>query len=181
MTTFGAMASTQEVDHTMMPNRTKKIWISAQDLVADGPTLTTTGTAPEQIRQFPLTATGTNGAFGQIPVPADAVAASPLSIEIIYKASSSSTATVVWSVNALAAPTDGSVDIIGAGTTTGINGGDLARTADRVYLETAQILASVSAGSIIRVNVRRLGDDAADTYGGTARLLGIRLLYTADM
>jgi hypothetical protein len=71
-------------------------------------------------------------------------------------------------------------DITAAGTTVAFTGSSAARTASVIVVESAQqLLASVSSGDIIRLNIRRIGADAADTYVGNVNILGWFYDYTA--
>lgn len=42
-------------------------------------------------------------------------------------------------------------------------------------------ISGVAAGENVRVNIRRIGSDGADTATGDMRLYGVKLEYTADM
>lgn len=71
-------------------------------------------------------------------------------------------------------------DCTAAGTTTAWTGSSAVRTANLTYYEPEQTLYTPSAANVlVRVNLRRLGADAADTMTATSRIHGIQIRYTA--
>lgn len=160
----------------------RSIFISKTQMEAD-PSATATssnfGTSPDGYSAWVCADAATRGVFATVELPADAKASSPVNLVIEWTASLSENSTVVqWSVNANARAH--SESLIVAGTTTAFTGISQNRINHTLTQETStEILASADAGELIRLNVRRLGSDAADTYTGDARIVGLRLTYTA--
>lgn len=162
-------------------NITRSFDISMQEATNDGGTLAVVGTVPSAIAGIRLDDGVTDGFYFSRHVPSDAVAGQPLTITIFWVpvATDAGSNAVRWSVEAaaIAAGTDATA----AGTTTAFTGSAAARTANITVVETTtQILAAVNAGEMVKVNVRRLGADAADTYVGNLWVIGVRLNYTAN-
>lgn len=160
---------------------TRSVWILARPgMVTDGSTTTSVGTPPNILPALQLADAAATGGYAGVTMPKDAKATSPLLCTIYWAvgATDASAHAVVWSIEAT--PLVNGSDAGAAGTTTAFTGVNDVKTTALLYVETpTQILASVSADDLIRVNVRRLGADGSDTYTGAARLIGIRLDYTA--
>ena len=158
---------------------TRSIWIDRQDVQADGATATNSGSNPEAYPTFQLADAATQGVYTVRQLPRDAKTASPSSVILWWASSLNENGTAVrFSINAVALAV-GSV-VSGTGTTTAFTGTSANKSSQVLIGEIAtQVLASSSPGDLIRLNVRRLGADALDTYTGTVRLVGIELQYTA--
>ncbi len=144
------------------------------------PANTNVGTVPDRAITVQFADAATTGVYFTQAVPADAKAASPLLLTVIWAPASTDATphTVRWSVDALAMV--GGTLISATGTTTAWTGDSAARTAaDPVYETPVQILASVSAGQAIRMDFRRIGGDGADTYVGATNIIALRFEYTA--
>lgn len=159
---------------------TRSVWVPNAIFSLDSATSSNSGSNPEAYPVRILADATTQGVYVLVQLPKDTKAATALNL-IIWWASdkSESGTTVAWSINAknLVAGDLASA----AGTTTTFTGSSLNRTAAGFIAAetTTQILASVSAGDLLRINARRVGADAADTYTGTVRVLGFELQYTA--
>lgn len=161
---------------------TRSLWLDTRLLITlDGTsTASTGGTAPDAYTMYNLPDAATSGSYGEFLMPTDAKAAQPISAAIYWIAGSADAVahTVRWSFDCLAAVAG--TDFGAAGTTTNFTGSSAARTVGPLVIEAAQqVLASVSANDLIRMNVRRVGADAADTYVGAVKFLGVRLDYAA--
>lgn len=174
----GAPAAHSAEAHTDI---TRSLWVPARpNMVTDGSTTGSKGTLPDSAPTLTLADAATQGAYFVWNVPKDAKAASPLSIEIRWAAGAAvvSSTSVVWSIDALVVA-DGAA-ISAAGTTVQFTGVAAVRADGEYEKETStQILASVSADDLVRIDVRRLGADAADNFTATAHLVGVLLSYTA--
>jgi hypothetical protein len=159
---------------------TRSIWLVPAAGTPDGLTLTQTGSAPNFMDCYSLPNGSTTGAFWTFEVPDDYVSGNP-------------TATIYWSPSA----TDGTAhtvrwqytfkslgsgsDVIAAGTTTTWTGASAARTINLLVKDTTtSVGAAMVAGDICRLEVQRIGADAADTYVGEVRLHAVRIDYTAN-
>jgi len=163
---------------------TRSIWVPASKASStDSGTFVTVGTAPNSIDVVQLADAATQGFYSvECAIPKDASAAQPLNIRIVWgPGSTDGTAhTVRWSVDVLNMAA--AAGIVGAGITTAFTGSSAARTANVMVIETStQIRASVTADDVIRINIRRLGSDGADTYVGAVNVIGFFLDYTASI
>jgi hypothetical protein len=147
----------------------------------DGGTVVQLGSVPDSISVVQLADAATQGFYALFSAaPKDALANQPLNIRIVWSPGSTdaSSHTVRWSVDERNI-TSGST-VAGAGTTTAWTGDSAARTAGVAVIESAhQINATLSADFLIRINIRRVGADAADTYVGAVNVIGFFLDYTA--
>jgi len=72
------------------------------------------------------------------------------------------------------------LEIKSTATITAWTGIAAARTANLLVIESSRALITPSApGNLLRISLRRLGSDAADTYAGAAQVVGMQLTYTA--
>jgi hypothetical protein len=170
-----------EADHT---DSTDYFGISVdKNWTIDGTSSATVlGTAlPAQIPCINLPDAATSGCLSQFLVPKDAVAGQPLSISLRWAAvtTDGTSHAVRWSINAYVMVAGAVVDA--AGTTTVFTGASAARTAKFAVIEAdTQILASVNAGDDVRLNIRRVGADAADTLVSDVRLYKVKVSYTRN-
>lgn len=164
----------------------KSFFIEARVLgaaITDSSTNTTVGTLPDGILSQALADAATQGVFFPIQVPLDYVPATAITYNIYWtpSATDGSAHAVRWSTDVLGALVAGST-VSSAGTTTAWTGTASAKTADQVQIETAQTLvASATAGDIIRTDIRRLGADGADDYVGAVRVIGVKINYTGRL
>lgn len=163
-------------------NRTRRWGLySRGDGLADGATNANVGSVPAALPILRCADAASQGVIYLAHVPMDAVAAQPLNAIVYWapQASVGGTTSVRWEITALVI---NGVAVSGAGTTTTWTSPAQAHTIAVEEAEASQqILASVSAGDRVRIEVRRLGSDGADTMTTGADQIGIQLLYTADM
>jgi hypothetical protein len=165
-------------DHTDI---TRKLLLAAADAGLDGSVLQLWGAAPDATRIVTLANAATQGAFWQFLVPAD-WASGVISVQPIWipSATDGTAHTVRWSMVAasLAAGINSGV----AGTTVAWTGSSAARTQGVVVADTltSTTLTPAAAGDLMRVNLRRVGADGADTYVGDVDLVGLVISYTAS-
>lgn len=177
-------------DHThQLATRTKKLWIPAATMLGIPGTDTTpavTGwntsagaTAGTDYGFWPLKdANAESGATCWVQVPDDW--ASGAITAIVYYTGSATSATngVRWSIRYLQSVI-GTTDMTGAGTSVAWTE-TVGMTQHVVQSSTSQSLWTPAAtGELYRVSVDRLSANAADTYTGTIRLVGLELTYTA--
>jgi hypothetical protein len=162
---------------------TRSIWVMAGEMqsgTGGGTHGTAIGTTPDLIMRISLTDAATVDALFTVQLPADAKAASPLSIALYWApaATDASAHSVRWAIDSLVLAAGSSV--IAAGTTTTFTGVSQANTQNLLVIDTlTQIAASVNAGDVVRIDATRLGADGADTYVGNVNLIGARLDYSA--
>lgn len=150
--------------------------------VVDGGLNTQDGSAPSLAACIQLADAATQGFYFETMVPADAVAAQPLSAAVYFHpdATDAVVHAVQWRFNALALTAGTAANA--AGTTTAFTGAAAAKTSKQMVIEAAQqVLPSVSALQAIRFSVYRLGADAADSYVGAVNVIGVRFDYTASL
>jgi hypothetical protein len=151
-----------------------KLWLPATLGTADGGTLTTVGSAPNAVRTISLADAATQGIWWEFSVPwwwsSLALLVQPLWLPGSTDASAH---TVRWSF--MAKSTAAGSDPTAAGTTQTWTGASAARTANVLVKEAATSTAVTpsAVGDLFQINVRRLGADAADTYVGAVRLVGV--------
>lgn len=163
--------------------KTRKLWLPAQDAALDGSALALLGTVPNAIQIITLADAATQGAFWTFAMPADydSGAGVPIAIAPHWAPAAVDAVahTVRWSTNSIA-PLTGVLSA--AGTTTNFTGVSAARsTIGALQVETAVStgLTPASSGLIVRMNLRRLGADGADTYVGIVHLAGAMIHYPA--
>jgi len=160
-------------DHT---NITRSFFLEVLDVVNDGGTVATRGTAPDALRVVTLADAASTGMSWVFAVPDD-WASGALSCEIFHAGQTTSGGVVRWSIDSQDIAEGAS--IVGAGTSAAFTGATIA-TADLLIIEAAQALETpAAAGDLFRVSVRRLGSDGADSYAASTSLIGIRISYTA--
>ncbi len=163
------------------PTVTKGIFLSTRNALTDSSTASARGTAPDATALTSLADAATQGTtFFPVQIPRDAKPASPLNIVLSWEAGTTdaSAHTVAWSVDALILSSGVAANATGA--TTAFTGTSSAHTQFQMFYEPAtQILASANPGDVIRLNVRRVGADGADTYVGAVEQVGAELQYTA--
>jgi hypothetical protein len=122
----------------------------------------------------------TSGAYWNFLVPADYTSGT-LTFQLSWTPSATDAVahTVRWSVTAKAI--GGGTTITTAGTTTAWTGDSAARTINVTVAETSQDTGvTPSAGNRFRLEIQRIGANAADTYVGAVRLIGVTVFYTAS-
>lgn len=119
----------------------------------------------------------TNGVSGTFLVPVDAASGTQLVVRPIWVPSASASGAVRWEYTL---QHDG-IDITWTPTQITFTGLSGALTANEPLLETGGASGSFveTPGTWVRLGLRRVGGNGADTYSGQAVLLGIQIDYTA--
>lgn len=160
-------------EHT---NITRKFFLPVLDVVNDGGTVATRGTAPDALRVVTLADAASTGMSWVFNVPSD-WASGAMTCEITHAGQTTTGGAVRWTIDSQIVAEGAS--IVAAGTSATFTGATLA-TADLLVIEAAQDLETPTAVTeIMRVNVRRIGGDGADTYAASTSLIGILIGYTA--
>lgn len=145
----------------------------------DGGTNSSVGTAPNLIQRDTLTDGATQGFFLTTMTPRD-WSTGVIQYTILWSPNSTdaSAHSVAWSTDVLEVPAG--TDVTATGTTSTFTGTAAARTQNVLVVESTQTLLTPSAANtLLRVDIRRVGGDVADTYVGNISVVGIRFDYTA--
>lgn len=165
-------------DHT---DRTRKLFLMANDGKLDAATAANLGASPDLTAAIAYADAATQGAFWTFLVPADWTSGN-ITIQPVWSPGSTDAVahTVRWS--AIAKALGAGINVATAGTTVTFTGASAARTASVLVYDTATSLtiAPAAAGDLMRLELRRIGADAADTYVGVVNLIGVIVSYTAD-
>lgn len=177
-----AAAMTNHVHGMPAATVTRTLWVPGNLLIAglDTGTSTPIGTAPDILGAVALADAATQGFHFTIATPND-WSSGAITYTIYWSPGSTDAVahTIRWSTDVLKHVT-GTTLVNAAGTTTAFTGTSLARTVNVLYAELAQTLYTpTTAGELGRVDIRRVGADAADTYVGVVRVHGVLLSYTA--
>jgi hypothetical protein len=165
-------------DHTDI---TRKRFLMANDAKLDVATSVNLGASPNLTPAVAYADAATQGAFWTFQVPDD-WASGVITIQPVWSpgATDGVAHTVRWSMTCktLAA----GVTVTAAGTTVLFTGAPGARTVGVLVYDTATstTLTPAAAGDLFRIELQRIGADAADTYVGVVNLLGIIVSYTAN-
>jgi hypothetical protein len=110
--------------------------------------------------------------------PEDYVAGTTAAIEVFWSPNSSAAGDVVWQLNWKSTPAGSSVAL----SMTSVNLTQASPGSTSVLITTGTSLAIPAAGmvanNLLTVEIRRLGKDSADTYGGRAQVHLVRMRYT---
>lgn len=161
-------------------NITRKFFLGPEDATLDGATFATLGASPDLTRVIAYADGATQGAHWSFMVPADWASGGLTVVPVWSPGATDGTAhTVRWSFKAK--KMDAGSTVTAAGTTTTFTGDSAARTVDVLVYETGSSMnvTPAAAGDLQRIEVRRIGADAADTYVGVVNLLGLIVSYTA--
>jgi hypothetical protein len=137
------------------------------------------GTTPNLIRVCTLAAASTQGIFWMAALPHD-WSTGDLSASIIWSPGSADAVahTVRWTLTSRS--TRGGLAQFNTPSTVTFTGSSAARTQNLTVAEDATALGlSPLTGDLIRLEVQRIGGDGADTYTGTADVIGVLLSYTS--
>jgi hypothetical protein len=137
------------------------------------------GAAPDQTDVIALADAATQGGYWDFMVPLDYV--SGMTFQPVWAPGSTDAVahTVRWTCTARTMVTGAS--IASAGTATTVTGSSAARTASQPVYDTAIAAPQApTAGILYRIDFRRIGADAADTYVGVVNLIGVIVSYTAN-
>lgn len=159
-------------------------WLAAHDAGLDGSSLVTLGAAPDIMNALSLADAATQGGYWTTWLPDD-WDGHQLYVQPVWSPGSSdaSSHAVRWSVDIAPLRGDGGQSPGAGGVTVAFTGAAAVYTATRVVFDTQTATGSVpnitatQPTRLIRVNLRRIGGDAADTYVGTVNLIGVVLGY----
>jgi hypothetical protein len=141
--------------------------------------MATYGADPNEIRGAALDSATTERIRFKWRVPDDWVSGMSLTITWLAAAPGAGAEAVRWSIDY--AYTDDNASAVAAGTNVLFTGVSRVRSANDVQVEAAQAIATgCGAGKIVRVTIKRIGGDAADTLTGDAALLSARFDYTGE-
>jgi hypothetical protein len=158
---------------------TRSLWIPSAFMILDSASATTIGTAPDAIRVAAMADAVTQGVYATFQMPMDAVGGA-VTIRPVW-----SPATTISSSHAVRWQMDirrlNSGDVTAAGTAIAWTENVAAWTAHYVNKPAGQNSDTVqpAAGDVVRLNLRRLGGDAADTATTSVNLIGIIIEYVA--
>lgn len=158
---------------------TRSFLLLPEDCTLDAATLINVGASPNLTRAINYADAATQGAFWTFEVPTDF--ASTLNVRPLWSpgATDAVAHTVRWSITVKILATGS--DVTAAGVTTAFTGTSAARTVNILVTEAAQASgAAPAAGDRMKIELQRIGADAADTYVGAVRLLGLFVEYTAN-
>lgn len=161
-------------------NRSRNFWLNAEGATLDAATFATLGATPNLTRVVAYANAATQGAFWNFLVPSD-WASGTLTVRPLWSPGSTDAVahTVRWRYTTKIMST--SSDITAAGTGVTWTGSSAARTANILVTDTdTDTTITPAAGDRMRIEVERIGADAADTYVGVVNLLGLIVTYTAD-
>lgn len=184
-TSVFAAAADHQHTYTTVPNAhgsaqhtdiARTLFLPVLDVVNDGGTVATRGTAPDALRVITLADAASTGCIWARAVPGD-WASGAITCSIYHAGQTTTTGTVRWTIDAISVAAASSV--VAAGTSASFTGASVT-TADLLVKEAAQTTVTpAAAGDLFRISVRRIGGDGADTYAASTSLIGILLSYTA--
>lgn len=159
---------------------TRASWIAAQHMTLDSGTRVQIGTAPDVVECVALADAATQGAYFTFFVPYDVQTGNAITVQPYWAPGSTDAVahTVRWSYDAKIIGNTNDVTV--AGGTTAWTGISAARTASQLVLDTATSSGAGttwSGGEVVRMSVRRVGADGADSYVGVVNLVGCRVAY----
>ena len=159
--------------------KTRSLWFSYADFISDSAGSVTMGSPPNSVKASALADATTSGVLFCFQMPADAVGGA-VTIRPVWAPNStiSSSHAVRWQMN-IKLLTSG--DVSASGGETAWTEAVSAWTASYVNKAAGQNSGSVqpAAGDVVRLNLRRLGSDAADTATTIVNLIGIIIEYVA--
>lgn len=159
--------------------RSLRMFVPA-DWTLDSGTAVTIGAVPNAIPSTNLANAATQGFYLPFRVPDD-WASGAINATILYSPTATDAVahTIRWQF-VTKEVIAGTTDLTAAGTTSAWTGAAIARTLNLEYAETIHaVLTPTAAGNLVQLNVRRLGSDAANTYTGAVRVIGVVISYTA--
>jgi hypothetical protein len=165
---------------TIYGSRIRSLFIDGSVLRMDAATGVKLGTPPNAIDGVQLADALTSGAYCNFIMPVD-VTTGLVTVRPVWvpNATDGVAHTVRWQMNIKIIS---AADVTAAGTSVAWTGVSAARTINVEVLETGQASTGVSpaANDRVRLEVQRIGGDAADTYVGAVNLIGIRVDYLAN-
>lgn len=158
----------------LSPYKTRSIWIPVSQMTADGATANTRGTAPEGTDVFTCADAASQGVTFTFVTPRDFT---QLMSPVVYWTNPAGVTdkAAKWQFTHRSLLSD----VSSGGTTLSPTPANQTRTASTPAAEqfSGQYLTGPAAGVPMRVNLRRIGGDAADTVGDVVDIYGIRLDY----
>lgn len=165
-------------------DRTRSFMLTPAGAGLDGTALATAAGAvsPNFVPIIRYTDGLRQGAYWTFMVPLD-WASGVITIQPVWAPSVTDTtppSAVRWSMSARDLPAGNT--IINAGTVTTWTGVDANKTLNQHVYDTATStgVTPAAAGGLFRLELERIGGDAADTYVGNVELSGVIVTYTAD-
>lgn len=161
-------------------DRTQTIMLSPNAASLDGATLIAVGASPQLSPAINYADAATSGAYWIVTLP-DYAGGVAVNIRPLWTPAATDAVahTVRWSVTAKEMAS--ASDITAAGTTTAFTGTSAARTVNIAVTENAQSTGVTPAAGAprMRIELQRIGADAADTYVGAVRLFALLVEYTS--
>jgi hypothetical protein len=159
-----------------IPNRTRHVFFDGNYMgISGGATRTVTGT-DVQLNYISLPSTGTSLATGAFVIPADWVSGN-VTVKIWWSSSATS-GDVRFNLRTLARASGEAINAspeVDTELTVSAPGGS-----NEIQVTTLSSAVPVSAGDMLMLNVRRLGDHAEDTMSASVQLFNVEIEYTAD-
>jgi hypothetical protein len=160
--------------------RTRSLFIDGSVLRVDAATGVKLGSPPNAVDGVQLADALTSGAYCNFVMPVDVITGT-VTIRPVWvpNATDAVAHTVKWQMNIRIIS---AADVTAAGTSVAWTGDSAARTVNVEVLETGQASTGVSpaANDRMRLEIQRVGADAADTYVGAVNLIGVRIDYSAN-
>lgn len=161
-------------------NITRSLYLRGKDAGLDSGTAAVIGTTPNIIAVLALADAATEGGYWTFGLPSD-WASGDLTAQIIWSpgATDATPHTVRWTMTARMIRD--ALAEFDAPVTTTFTGASAARTQDTTVFDTVTAMGlSPVAGDLCRLEIERIGADAADTYVGVVNLIGVIVSYTAN-
>jgi hypothetical protein len=165
-------------DHTDV---SRSIFKPAREFFSDAAAASATaGALPDAWAYHRLDDAATQGFFGLMGAPDDIKNGSSVSMRVVWVANATTSGNVRWSVNTLVLADGANATATGT-TTTATGDSTSSKTAAYKYTDNiGTVFSSVSKGDVLRISIRRVGGDGADTFADNIRAMGFWLDYTAD-
>jgi hypothetical protein len=164
-------------DHT---DTTHSLFVPVSQMIVNGGTAVTLGAGDDQLATVNLADGATQGIYTLVGFPLG-MPDNTAVIRPVWTPSATDaagTAAVRWTMNQRTLTAG--ADVTAAGTVATWTGDAAAKTANRRVVETGTAGISLVGAAQLRLALSRVGADAADTYVGDVRLLGIRVDFTMD-
>jgi hypothetical protein len=172
-----APANVQAHGPSYHTDRTRSIFLPVNDgAVLGGGTLSSLGTAPDEIRTISLPDASDTGATWALALPD--WASGGIDVTIYFAGAVTAGGNVRWNITAK--EVNEGDDVTAAGTTVSYDSAE-PTTANLLVVDATQadVITPTVAGELIMIGVIRDGDHANDDYAQATHLIGIRVDYTA--
>jgi hypothetical protein len=161
---------------------TRQFWLDIGNAGLDGGTLVTSGASPNLARQVSLADAATQALYWVGLMPADAIAGNVDLIVPWQPGSTDGTAhSIRWSITTRTMNVNAGA--AGAGTTVAVTPAASTTSTDVIRQDTIPGITmgggAFNPGDRFRIHLQRLGADAADTYVGACKVLGLGISYKA--